>query len=286
MTGIFLDQVAESNDGPSLAPVFRRLRDDIRRVDADAITVLNPGVAVPSAFADLADVIVTFEGTCDDYLADGPDAVFEPLSWQPGPDQAIWHVIHHTRTRTRRRSDRAQSPAKRRSGLRDRQRRREPVLVAALDRDLDTVQPDQRCRSHPSAPHWWPARRPRASRRYRPRSELMADSTLISNPTLSRRLHVVEAVAEFMVPSSSPRVFLASGAVMSRVGGRELAADRCGLDDREQPAVRLRRERHRLGLDPVGRSDVRSTRPTRCAGVSTLTGSASITTPTLRPCST
>ena len=61
-----------------------------------AVTVLNPGVAVPPAFADLADVIVTFEGSCEDYLTEGTDGGFEPLSWQPGPDQTIWHMIHHT----------------------------------------------------------------------------------------------------------------------------------------------------------------------------------------------
>ncbi|HEX3089462.1 MAG TPA: spherulation-specific family 4 protein, partial [Ilumatobacteraceae bacterium] len=101
VTGIFLDQAAESEDGASLAPIFRRLRDDIRRLDPEAVTVLNPGEAVPGAFADVADVIVTFEGSYEDYLAEGEDAVYEPLSWEPGPDQAIWHMIHHTPDATR-----------------------------------------------------------------------------------------------------------------------------------------------------------------------------------------
>ena len=101
VTGIFLDQAAESEDGASLAPIFRRLRDDIRRLDPEAVTVLNPGEAVPGAFADIADVIVTFEGSYEDYLVEGEDAVYEPLSWEPGPDQAIWHMIHHTPDATR-----------------------------------------------------------------------------------------------------------------------------------------------------------------------------------------
>ena len=59
------------------------------------------GMAVPGAFADIADVIVTFEGSYEDYLVEGEDAVYEPLSWEPGPDQAIWHMIHHTPDATR-----------------------------------------------------------------------------------------------------------------------------------------------------------------------------------------
>ena len=221
VTGIFLDQVAESNDGASLAPVFRRLRDDIHRLDADAVTVLNPGVAVPSAFADLADVIVTFEGSCADYLAEGPDAVFEPLSWQPGADQTIWHMIHHTPDAARAAAVMALS------------RRRSADLVYVTDNGGENPYS-----SLPSDEIWTPSGRtrgtgalprlrtggrrgaPRVSRRpSSPRStatavtpaELTADSMLISTPTLSRRLHVVEAGAEFMVSTSSPRVFLASG---------------------------------------------------------------------------
>ena len=47
LTGIFFDQIAESDDGPSVAPVLRRLREHVRRLARDAITVLNPGTAVP-----------------------------------------------------------------------------------------------------------------------------------------------------------------------------------------------------------------------------------------------
>jgi Spherulation-specific family 4 len=215
MTGIFLDQVAESDDGASLAPVFRRLRDDIRRLDARAVTVLNPGVAVPGAFSGIGDVIVTFEGSCADYLAEGPDAGFEPLSWSPGFGQAIWHMVHHT-------PDAAHAA-------------RVVALSRARGADLVYVTDiggDNPYSSLPSSEIWtslsskrgagvvprlptggWRGglQTPRQPSIPLTGSELTAESSLIENPVLSRRLHVIEASAEFLVTSSSPRVFLASG---------------------------------------------------------------------------
>jgi Spherulation-specific family 4 len=211
VTGIFLDQASESDDGASLAPIFRRLRDDIRRLDPQAVTVLNPGEAVPGAFADVADVFVTFEGSYEDYLAEGEDAVYEPLSWEPGPDQAIWHMIHHTPDATRAAE----------------------VAALGLERGADLVYVTDNGGTNPysslpsneiwtssrsSRGGWRGARR--ATRQPSPsgsslntmtQAGLMPDSTLIDSPTVFRRRRVVEASAEFMVASSSPRVFLASG---------------------------------------------------------------------------
>lgn len=95
VTGIFFDRAADSNDGASVAPVFRRLRDHVLQLDPGGVTMLNLGMEAPPAFADVADVLVTFEGSCDDYLATGTAAGFEPLSWQPHPTQKIWHIVHH-----------------------------------------------------------------------------------------------------------------------------------------------------------------------------------------------
>ena len=217
VTGIFLDQIAESDDGASLAPVFRRLRDDIHRLDADAVTVLNPGVAVPAAFADIADIIVTFEGSCEDYLAVGPDAEFEPLSWEPGREQMIWHMIHHT-------PDPAHAAA---------------VIALSRQRGADLVfvtdgGGDNPYAALPSSTMWPPTtiggdrgdvvrltagrrgRRRRSGRRTAPSSRNapvrpMPDTALVTSPMLARRVHVVEASAEFLVTSSSRRVFLATG---------------------------------------------------------------------------
>lgn len=96
VTGIFFDQITESEDGMSMAPILRRLRDHVRMHDPDAVVVLNPGVAVPAAFAGLADVLVTFEGTCESYLERGTANAYEPLSWTPADGQLIWHIVHHT----------------------------------------------------------------------------------------------------------------------------------------------------------------------------------------------
>jgi Spherulation-specific family 4 len=217
VTGIFLDQAAESDDGASLAPVFRRLRDDIRRLDGDAVMVLNPGEAVPCAFADIADVIVTFEGSYEDYLASGTETAFEPLSWEPAPGQAIWHMIHHTPDAACAAEVIALS------------RERGANLVYVTDHGGENPY-----RSLPSSEIWSPPkttsdtgvvrrlpacgwRRPRRLRRRAAASttnapaDLHPDSTLINNPMLSRWQNVIEASADFVVASSAPRVFLASG---------------------------------------------------------------------------
>lgn len=203
LTGIFFDQVAESNDGLSIAPVFRRLRHDVRELAPGAITVLNPGMTVPPAFADLADILVTFEGPCEAYLADGRGSGFEPLSWQPGPGQTIWHIVHHTPD--------AAAAAK----------------VVALSRQrgagllyVTDGRGGNPYASLPSEEIWAIA----ASGSGGPVTvgptpsplipedapEILPESTLIINPMLVRRQQMIEASAEFVVPSSCPRVFLAS----------------------------------------------------------------------------
>jgi Spherulation-specific family 4 len=215
VNGIFIDQVAESDDGASLAPVYRRLRKAVRQHDPSAVTVMNPGATVPAAFANIADVLVTFEGTCDDYLAEGPTGGFESLSWQPGPEQAIWHVVHHT-------PDAARAAA---------------VLALSQLRGADLLyvtdgSAENPYSSLPSSEIWARSTSVRTAvlavhappahscRTVRPSAaatplhsvepEISPESTLISNPTLSRHHHTIEASADFVVTSSSRRVFLAS----------------------------------------------------------------------------
>ena len=216
VTGIFFDQVAESDDGASLAPVFRRLRDDVRQHDPDAVTVLNPGAALPCSFADVADVLVTFEGSYADYLDEHAEHGFESLSWKPGPDQTIWHMVHHTP---------------------DAERAAE-VVALGRRRGADLIYVTDSCAENPYAtlpsheiwtstasdrqsgrmartpnPRWY-----RTARSHRPPptskvpmlSEISPESTLIDNPTLLRKQHTIEASADFVVTSSSRRVFLAS----------------------------------------------------------------------------
>lgn len=213
MTGIFFDQVTESNDGASTAPVFRRLGDHVRRQQPDAITVLNPGIAVPSAFADIADILVTFEGSCDAYLADGAEAGFEPLSWRPGPDQTIWHIVHHTPDAARAAEVVARS--RRRgaellyvtSGCGENPYSSLPsdeiwaTAASNVPRRVRTRAPRPHCQQTGES-HSWPA--PTIP------TGILAETTLIANPTLVRTLHAVEASADFIVSSACHRVFLAS----------------------------------------------------------------------------
>jgi Spherulation-specific family 4 len=215
VSGIFFDQVAESDDGASLAPVFRRLREEVRRHDPDAVTVLNPGEAVPCSFADVADVIVTFEGTYDDYLDEATDHAFESLSWRPGPDQTIWHMVHHT------------PDAVRASEVVELSRRRGADLIYVTDSCAENPYsslPSSEVwtstllerrggrRARTSNPRWYRAShapRPAPNSKSGAHQEINPDSTLINNPTLLRKQHTIEASADFVVASSSRRVFVA-----------------------------------------------------------------------------
>lgn len=217
VTGIFVDQVAESDDGASLAPVFRRLREAVCRHDPDAVIVLNPGTAVPAAFADLADVLVTFEGTCDDYLAAGPTAGFEPLSWQPGPEQAIWHVVHRTPDAARAAEVLAVSRLRGADLLYITDGSAENPYSSLPSSEIWASSTSVRNADHTA--HAPPARSCRTARpsggaatpaRAVEQREILPESTLINNPTLSRNHHTIEASADFVVTSSSRRVFLAS----------------------------------------------------------------------------
>ena len=201
LTGIFFDQVAESDDGLSIASVFRRLRDDVRALAPGAITVLNPGVAVPPAFAGLADVLVTFEGPCDDYLAE--DGGFEQLSWRPDPELRIWHIVHHTPDAVRAAQVVVLS-----------QRRGADLIYVTDGRGANPYS------TLPSDAIWalsalnagrGPTTRPTGSSQTPfVEQDIPRDGTLISNPRLVRGHRTIEASADFVVPSSCRRLFLAS----------------------------------------------------------------------------
>ncbi len=214
LTGIFFDQVAESGDGASVAPVYRRLREHVRQLDAAAVTALNAGAALPAAFAGLADILVTFEGPYDAYLAEGGENCFEPLTWRPEPGQAIWHIIHHV------------PDAERAAEVVGLSRRRGANLLYVTDGDGDnpysslpssdiwaTTTPEDRTRSAvstrtpgkpPTSGH------PTSSTSTAEMPEIDPNRMLISNPLLVRDDNRIEASADFVVPSSCRRVFLAS----------------------------------------------------------------------------
>ncbi len=115
--GVFFDQVP-SGCGPepgahAWADRYRRLREYVKGERPGAITVANPGTAVPACFADAADVLVTFEGGYDAYLGHGgPGVAYRRLDWEPEDPRQVWHLVHGAGTA--RRMERALARSRRR----------------------------------------------------------------------------------------------------------------------------------------------------------------------------
>jgi spherulation-specific family 4 protein len=213
LTGIFFDQVAESEDGASIVPVLRGLRERVRRLDRDALTVLNAGASVPASFAGIADILVTFEGPCETYLAENTADAYEPLSWVPTPGQLIWHIVHHT------------TDLERAAEVVSMSRSRGAGLLYMTDGDGENPY------STLPSPGIWaaassnagtlPIPPPRLRRKLRkpgamagPSSPVLSvidrERELISNPRLIRDHDTIEASADFVMQSVCQRVFLAS----------------------------------------------------------------------------
>ena len=83
--GIFLDQVGS---GPELLPYYRRLAVAARSLDAAAV-VFNPGVHPDPGFAEVADLLITFEGSWEQYRA------MRPPEWTASfPARRFGHLVH------------------------------------------------------------------------------------------------------------------------------------------------------------------------------------------------
>jgi hypothetical protein len=85
--GIFFD---ETSSDAALLPYYRDLSRQARG-DAGRVVVLNPGVPPAPGYFDVADVVVTFEGTYDGYA----DAMSATPQWlrELGPDR-VAHLVH------------------------------------------------------------------------------------------------------------------------------------------------------------------------------------------------
>jgi hypothetical protein len=213
LTGIFFDQVAESHDGSSIVPVLRRLRQRVLQLDPDAVTVLNAGASVPASFAGLADILVTFEGPCDAYLAENGADAYQPLTWVPAPDQLIWHIVHHT-TDPARAAEVVALSRSRGAGLlymtdgvgdNPYSTLPSPEISAAASSNGGTLPSGAaRLRRKHKKPGPMPAAKSSAA------TPIGSNRTLISNPRLVLDHDTIEASADFVVPTSCQRVFLAS----------------------------------------------------------------------------
>jgi hypothetical protein len=91
LAGIFLDQTV-SICGPdgAYADLYRRIVGTVRSYQSNAHVVMNPGRSVEQCYADLADTLVTFEGSFEQYV-NRP----APPAWeQTGARERFWHLIH------------------------------------------------------------------------------------------------------------------------------------------------------------------------------------------------
>jgi hypothetical protein len=91
LDGIFLDQTA-SICGPdgALSRRYRRIVRRVRTARPHAYVVMNPGRSVQRCYADLADTLVTFEGTFEQYLNRAA-----PPAWElTGAAERFWHLVH------------------------------------------------------------------------------------------------------------------------------------------------------------------------------------------------
>lgn len=102
--GIFFDQMP-TNAGDDSSPLDigatgRGLTSWVRRHDADGVTVLNPGTAVPACLAGAADVIVTFEGLYEHYIRQVVDTI--DGGRRAAGDHRVWHIVYGVDTDDRR----------------------------------------------------------------------------------------------------------------------------------------------------------------------------------------
>jgi chitodextrinase len=101
--GIFLDD-AENVCGPTTGSqqyvdLYRQLNDYIHTYHPGALTVANPGVAVPDCYEDAADILITFEGTYSDYL--NPTGQYVTQQWQLDADpNKFWNLVYNVPDQT------------------------------------------------------------------------------------------------------------------------------------------------------------------------------------------
>ncbi|MFF5224964.1 spherulation-specific family 4 protein [Dactylosporangium sp. NPDC000521] len=92
--GIFFDEV-QNVCGPdgAYARTYRALDEHTRAWHHGAFTVINPGIETEPCYADIGDVILTFEGTYDTYRQ------WKPPAWHRAMDpRRLWHLVHGTAT--------------------------------------------------------------------------------------------------------------------------------------------------------------------------------------------
>jgi hypothetical protein len=83
--GVFADQVPSGRDH---LPAYAALAADLRAAGLGPL-LLNPGVRPDEGYLEIADVVVTFEGSWETYRAQ------RPVESRPGRART-WHLVHGT----------------------------------------------------------------------------------------------------------------------------------------------------------------------------------------------
>ena len=97
LSGIFFDD-GQDACGPTpgsdaWSDLYTFLTAYVKQNHPGAMTVVNPGTAVPQCYQNAADVLVTFEGDYSTYIND-----YTPLSWSAVDPDKTWNIIYNVPT--------------------------------------------------------------------------------------------------------------------------------------------------------------------------------------------
>lgn len=88
ISDVFFDEAASD---PSHLPLYRGYAQQVRR--SGGLVALNPGTVPDRGYGELADVLLTFEGSAEQYRS----IPAEPAWLTALPRAKVWHLVHSTR---------------------------------------------------------------------------------------------------------------------------------------------------------------------------------------------
>lgn len=103
--GVFFDEGTDvcgpTPSSDRYADEYHALTRYVKEAHPGALTALSPGTAVPQCYRNSADVLVTFEGSYEDYTGKPatPSDAYRPLNWRPVHPDRIWNIVYGVATR-------------------------------------------------------------------------------------------------------------------------------------------------------------------------------------------
>jgi len=89
--GIFLDEAANT---PDKLPYYAKLKTHIVKLNKHALTIINPGTETIEGYMAVADIVLTFEGSYEDYKK-----IYHQPDWvSKYPAGKFWHVVYKAAT--------------------------------------------------------------------------------------------------------------------------------------------------------------------------------------------